>query len=178
MNIQGTGICGGPLTPEYISKMFTTAWNLVGRISVESTHRIYHHVHHFFAGRWFVWTCAAQMLGPISHVYINWFQSPFLTSFLVPASWIALEKLGIMESANPLAPLFGTVYGPMYFSAVMSTAFYGVTCMQTWVPLHCTKVYWSDNLGRFYYYVQYDPCLGLSSVPHEFVLAIKMTLRA
>ena len=30
-----------------------------------------------------------------------------------------------------IAPLFGPIYGSFYFAALMSTAFYGVTCMQT-----------------------------------------------
>ncbi|KAF8555072.1 hypothetical protein OG21DRAFT_1603108 [Imleria badia] len=52
-----------------------------------------------------------------------------------------------MESANSLVPLYGTIYGPMYFSAVMSTAFYGVACMQT-----------------FFYYVQYGSRISNSLV--------------
>ncbi|KAN0088260.1 hypothetical protein V8E55_005317 [Tylopilus felleus] len=47
-------------------------------------------------------------------------------------------------SASSLAPLYGSIYGSMYFAAILSTAFYGVTCMQT-----------------FFYYVHYpnDPLL-------------------
>jgi len=34
-------------------------------------------------------------------------------------------------SANPLVPVHGSMYAPLYFSTIISTAFYGVTCMQT-----------------------------------------------
>ncbi|KAF8131444.1 hypothetical protein EV363DRAFT_1165129 [Boletus edulis] len=47
-----------------------------------------------------------------------------------------------MDSVSSLVPLYSAVYGPLYFSSLMSTGLYGVTCMQT-----------------FFYYVHYpkDP---------------------
>ncbi|KAN0080021.1 hypothetical protein V8E55_009587 [Tylopilus felleus] len=50
-------------------------------------------------------------------------------------------------SANPLASLDGAVYAPLYFAAVLTTAFYGVSCMQT------TEL--RANPRRFFYYVHY-----------------------
>ncbi|KAI9567066.1 hypothetical protein HD554DRAFT_2110178 [Boletus coccyginus] len=43
-------------------------------------------------------------------------------------------------SACPLDQPCGSLLGALFFSAVVSTGFYGVTCMQT-----------------FFYYVQYGP---------------------
>ncbi|KAG6378133.1 hypothetical protein JVT61DRAFT_13821 [Boletus reticuloceps] len=34
-------------------------------------------------------------------------------------------------AANPLISLYGPTYGSLYLAAVMSTTFYGVTCVQT-----------------------------------------------
>ncbi|KAF8448817.1 hypothetical protein L210DRAFT_2628303 [Boletus edulis BED1] len=42
-------------------------------------------------------------------------------------------------AANPLIPPFGPMCGPLYFSTALSTALYGITCMQT-----------------FFYYVHYE----------------------
>ncbi|KAF8555075.1 hypothetical protein OG21DRAFT_1496551 [Imleria badia] len=99
INIQGTGICGGPLT-----------------------HRSYAPAraddHETYTGT----GCSLC------------FRRLYL---FLPAE--VQSSNGVMESANPLAPLFQTVYGPVYFSAVTTTAFYGVTCMQT-----------------FFYYVHYQ----------------------
>lgn len=40
-----------------------------------------------------------------------------------------------MESVNPFAPLFGTIFGPLIFSTLVTTGLYGITCMQTWVSI-------------------------------------------
>ncbi|KAF8555073.1 hypothetical protein OG21DRAFT_955594 [Imleria badia] len=46
-------------------------------------------------------------------------------------------------AANPFASIYGTIFGPLFFSTLMSTGLYGVACMQT------------AHSGRFYYYVHY-----------------------
>ncbi|KAF8448814.1 hypothetical protein L210DRAFT_2627995 [Boletus edulis BED1] len=42
-------------------------------------------------------------------------------------------------ATNSLIPPFGSMFGPLYFSTAVSTAFYGIACMQT-----------------FFYYVHYE----------------------
>lgn len=53
----------------------------------------------------------------------------FSTPFSVPTDWSRYETMSTSTISD--LPPDGPLYGALYFGVVMSTAFYGVTCMQT-----------------------------------------------
>ena len=68
-------------------------------------------------------------------------------------------------SASTLDTLYGSMYGALFFSTVMSTSFYGVTCMQMWV-LMCIAV-----VKRLILVIRPDFFIMFSMTPFSYFLS-------
>lgn len=102
--------------------------------------------------------CGHLLLSSLGHLYsYELAASPLIDTVFRPCQ---PAQIVVAMSANP------RLVGPCYIGTLIRTAFYGITCMQTWVPFIAKHIIVIKHafLDRFFYYVQLAPRFSCSFI--------------